>query len=313
MAELRPFRAGDLDGIVAVLAAACPREHVDAERFANHVLLDEGFEADGLLVAVAEGEVVGVCHGVVADRQRYPLPAGAGWISLLAVDPAHQRQGIGGALLDGVLAWLRGRGASRVDFCAYPPGYFVPGLDQDAYPDAVALLESRGFVRRVQSVGQSVPVVEELPGSVTKLIDARLAEGYELRPATWGDLPEVIEWASRAVAPDWGDILRHEVIARHRPDRILLCRSPQGDVVGFSTYASYDGDVARFGPIGVDPGQRGKALGAILLAQTMARQAGEGARESYFLWGETEGVAFDMYARAGWTVNRRFHLLRKEF
>lgn len=311
---IRPFIADDLPGIIGVLLEACPREEISQERFAQHILLDEGFHREGLLVAIEEttGEVMGVCYAVLAGPHRVPLPWGTGWITLLAVGPTHRRQGVGGALVDTAIAWLEARGAERVDFCAYPPGYFVPGLDAETYPDAMTLLASKGFEVRITSVGQSAPISDTIPDSIAKLKQQRLEEGYAIEPAGWGDLPELIQWAAEKVAPDWGDIVREESRRRARPDRIVLCRDPQGAVVGFSTFASYDGDIGRFGPIGVDPSQRGKALGAILLAETMAQQAREGASESYFLWGETHGPAFTMYERAGWRVNRTFQLLRKD-
>lgn len=309
MPEIRPFAARDLDAVIALLAEACPREEIDAERFANHVLLQPDHHPDGLLVAVSQGRVWGVVNAVMSAGGAHP--DGVGWITLWAVARERRREGIGGALLEAALSWLSARGATMVDFAAHPAGYFLPGLDAEEYPDAASVLASRGFVPRVEAVGQAAKVVDEIPADVATLQTRREGEGYTFADATWADLPEAMAWANAAIAPTWGDILRDEAQRRHRPDRLTVCRNPEGRIVGVSTFASYDGDVARFGPIAVDDSQRGKGLGAILLAITMAKQAREGATRAYFLWGETEGPAMTMYTRAGWRVERRFTLWRR--
>jgi ribosomal protein S18 acetylase RimI-like enzyme len=61
----------------------------------------------GLLVADREGVVVGaVMAGYDGHR---------GWINYLGVDPAHQREGVGRALVDAAVEYLRDLGCPKVN------------------------------------------------------------------------------------------------------------------------------------------------------------------------------------------------------
>src|SRR5690242_17527143 len=95
--EIRPFRSGDEAGVVALLARTMTGEAISLARFTRQVLLDANFRADGAPVAVDGGDVVGFALGVARQvpLENAPSDADRGYLTLLGVDPGHQRRGIG--------------------------------------------------------------------------------------------------------------------------------------------------------------------------------------------------------------------------
>lgn len=67
-----------------------------------------------ILVADDDGAVVGYAYAAVEGHDYMALRGPAGVLHDVVVDPAHRGRGVGGALLDAVLAALAARGAPRV-------------------------------------------------------------------------------------------------------------------------------------------------------------------------------------------------------
>jgi GNAT superfamily N-acetyltransferase len=111
MAQIRPIADPELDAALEILRRA-----------------GFGPSVDRLLSfprASPDGEVF------VARRRRRGAPAGVvacasfgatGWIGSLAVTPEAQRRGLGSALTEAAIAWLRERGAATVQLYATPMG-----------------------------------------------------------------------------------------------------------------------------------------------------------------------------------------------
>jgi L-amino acid N-acyltransferase YncA len=112
-ATLRPATAADDAALLAIDAATwsafvspAPPPPADLPFF------DRGIAPEDVLVAVADGAVV----GYAAIGPSIPVPANAHVVMLrsLAVLPAHQGRGIGQRLLDAAVAETRARGARRL-------------------------------------------------------------------------------------------------------------------------------------------------------------------------------------------------------
>jgi putative acetyltransferase len=120
--SIRDERAGDIDAIRAVVAAAFAG-HPHSQQ-TEHRIVDALRAADVLslsLVAESDGAVVGyVAFSPVSIGDGSP-----GWYGLgpVAVAPAQQRRGIGRVLIEAGLARLRGLGAAGCVVVG-DPGYY---------------------------------------------------------------------------------------------------------------------------------------------------------------------------------------------
>src|SRR5439155_19080563 len=74
-----------------------------------------------------------------------PPDADRGYITLLAVAPSHQRQGVGAALLAHAESFLKSQNRTTVMIASYAPGYFIPGVDVKAHAAALEFLTKRGY------------------------------------------------------------------------------------------------------------------------------------------------------------------------
>lgn len=313
--RLRTHRRGDAERLVGLVNKAMPADAVTAEGFAENVFLDSNFDPDGLIVAEVDDHPVGFAYAV---RQRstmgIPVPEEGGWITLFAVHPAHRRRGIGTAVLTAAVDFLRRNGSAWVVVSGYPPAYFLPGVDPEAYPAAVPCLERLGFDTTSHPVAMDAPLHSyATPGQVLELTATRESEGYTFADAGPDDMAELIRHASNDLAPDWGEALRASAIRHRRLDRTRIARDPGGTIVGFATYGAYSGIPDRFGPFGVLGDQRGTGLGRILLHQTMTRMRAEGAHVAWFLWTGENSPAGHLYRSAGFVTTRRFQVMKLTF
>ena len=148
-ADLRIRAAGSADlPAVSRLAGALVRLHHgwDAQRFMLVDRVEEGyawwFERElgnrdaVILVAEADGAVVGYAYGTVEERDWNALLERAGWVHDVFVDPAARNRGVGRALMQAVVAALEARGVPRV---------VLLSAEQNA--GAQALFASLGFRR----------------------------------------------------------------------------------------------------------------------------------------------------------------------
>ncbi|GAA3475245.1 hypothetical protein GCM10018965_097980 [Nonomuraea roseola] len=306
---VRAFAPGDEHSLIESWNRSLPGDPTTAAWFRDCVLLDPNFDPEGLRVAVAEGRVVGCAYAV---RRLTPLAPGTdlepetGWIPFFFVAPDHRGGGLGRRLLTEALEFLRARGRTRVDFASYTPNYVLPGADPELYPDGFALLTGLGFGTLYSPVAMDRTLVGYLtPQDVHELRAKRESEGYGFRSPADGELPELIRFAADEFNPDWGEAIRH-----HRDPTRMVIAKKRDRLVGFALYAAYRGIPERFGPFGVDEGERGTGLGKILLHLTMTRMRAEGLHSSWFLWTGEASPAGHLYTRAGYQVTRRFHVMR---
>lgn len=135
---MRPATADDLHECAALLARA--RDEL-ADRRGGALLLSAGRAdvaewLDGgpgrtLLVGEYEGATVGLAAGRVGERR-------LGTVDCCYVRPEARRVGVGGALVDALMAWFREAGCSGVDALALPGDR-----------DTKQLYESAGFTARL--------------------------------------------------------------------------------------------------------------------------------------------------------------------
>lgn len=311
-ATIRPFQSGDGPQIARAWTAAASADGITYDRFRDMFLLDRNFDASGLLVAEAHGEIVGAAYGVhrriAADGA--DLEPDSGWVPFFFVTPGHRNQGLGAALVGGVMEWLANKGAKTAYFSSYTPNYFLPGLDAARYPDAARLLAKLGFTTQYESVAMDRTLNDyELPERIREKVASLRADGWTFGSPTGDDLVDLIDIAGSRFNPDWSRGIREGVLGGQPLERIISVRNPEGVMLGWAMHGTYENVLERFGPFGVLPESRGTGLGEILLHLTLERMRALGAHSAWFLWTEETSAAGYLYAKTGFTVTRTFAIL----
>jgi ribosomal protein S18 acetylase RimI-like enzyme len=119
--QIRP--AGDEDRLPLALVFAAVAEERDGIATEPPVDVEEraaGWNLDGMLVAVADGEVIGSVH---VDASRH----GFGEIGM-AVAREWRGRGVGSALLAAAIEWARGRGLHKLSLSVWPHNAAAIGL-----------------------------------------------------------------------------------------------------------------------------------------------------------------------------------------
>jgi GNAT superfamily N-acetyltransferase len=311
---IRTYRGGDERGWIAAWNAAMPADGITEGVLINRILTDANFDPEGLLIAEEDGQIVG---GLVAIVRRLPLSGtdlepDSGWITAFFVHPDFRERGVGHALLQAADQFFVARQRSTVYFASYAPNYFVPGIDRNTYPAGAHLLEAVGFSTLYQCVAMDRNLVGfQIPEDVRALEAARREEGYMVEPLTLPYVAAVIAFNEREFDPDWTRAIRDALKTGVPLSHILIAR--RGDeVVGFCLYGGYDGVGDRFGPFGVAESLRGTGLGKVLLYRCLEQMRWEGLHGAWFLWTGEKEPAGRLYVRAGFSVTRRFDVMKKQ-
>lgn len=311
---IRTYRLGDASRLADAWTESAPRDGITRQRFLEQVLLDRNFDRAGLSVAVSGGDVVGAAYAV---RRRVAAfgsdtEPDSGWIPFFFVVPSHRHNGIGTALVQSAIDWLERGGATTISFSSYTPNYFLPGLDGDSYPDAARLLERFSFATQYTAVGMIRSLDDyRIPPAAAANIDRLRSDGYYLGEARPEDLVDLIEVATTEFNPDWGRAIREAYLQGMPVEQIIVVRDPGGAMLGWAMHGAYENVTDRFGPFGVLSSQRGKRLGEALLHVTLQHMRARNARTAWFLWTDESSPAGHLYVKAGFHVDRHFHVLQR--
>ena len=298
MIDVRPFRAADLDAVVALARETLGEDAPSTVRLARDFLLDPGFVPEDLLTAEQGGRPAGF---LLAPRLRPPALADAEsqhrtqWIAAFGVDPDRRRQGIATALLRRALEAATRDGLDKVDVADFPVRYLVPGIDPVAAGPAHALLVDRfGFRQRdsVASMAIDLAAIRDRP-----------AEGGEpIRRLSPGEIPQVRDFLRDAFGWSWwlhmARALEAQLAGAPTPSDTLVAWDG-GTPAGVVHYSG-----ARFGPLAVAERARGQGLGRRLTLAALVLMRDRGLARAYFLIADAQAERF--YSRLGFTVQRRF-------
>ena len=300
---------------VEILSSTMQREAIDRVKFARQVLLDPNFDPYLSLLAKFEGEPAGYVLGL---RRKVPLEnapddSDRGYITLFGVLDRFRNRGVGTQVLAAVEQSLGDRGCKSIWISPYAPGYFLPGVDVQAHPTGLDFLKRRGYVEVYRPISMECELWDfERPAWVRDREAEHRNQGIAYTEFTPALVRPLIEFAERAFQGDWVRVCRSsslKILDGDNPRRIQIAvdnAQSEPRVLGFS---HHEGE--RFGPIGVDPGQRGRGIGQILMYRTLQAQREAGYRTSWFLWSD-EKTADRLYNAAGFRLARTFALLKKD-
>lgn len=310
----RCYQPGDEANIVELWNRSLPKDPITAKRFRHLVLLDANFDPEGLRLAFDDTKLVGCVYSVRRKLPMYQtdLETDNGWITFFFLEPEYRRKGIGTRLMEAAVGFLKKQGRKNVFFASYAPNYVFPGIDEDAYPEAYAFLLAQGFTKLYSPVAMDRCLVDfVISEDILELKAEREKEGYTFTQAEDKDLYEVIQFANEKFNPDWGRAIREGILQGLPLHRILIARHHK-DLVGFCIYGGYEGIPERFGPFGVDPEQQGKGLGKIILNHCLFLMKAESLHNAWFLWTSDKSAAGHLYLKTGFSITRKFHVMKKE-
>lgn len=310
--ELISFEQKYEEELVELWNRTMTADPISIQRFRTQVLLDENFDRELCLLALAEGRIEGFILGM---KRRFPylergLEPDRGWISVMFVAGEHRRRGIGTCLADEVEKRLSKLGAETVTLAAYSPNYFFPGIDIHAYPEAAAFFEARGYT----GTEESYSMCRDLHGFVIspewrKRKEEAEGKGFVFRSFQWKDALELLEFAKTNFGGGWKRNLLLAMRAGEAEDvvTVVLLRD---EIVGFAMRKT-DGNPMRFGPIGVCEKVRNAGIGGILFQVKQQEMCSKGICYLYFLSTDAPGRRF--YERHGVKVFRTYRKYQKSF
>lgn len=309
MVLIRGYRGDDEGALLSLWNESLPFDPIDRRTFHRKVLLDPNFDPDWLLVAEAEGKLVGFCLCLIrrVPMEKVGLEPERGWITAFGVCQKRRRQGIGRALLERAFRLFLGAGRKEVLISPYTPHYFVPGVDERCYPDALPFLKRHGFevIHRPLSMDANIVLFDYAPYFrwETKLI----GQGVKVRPLRPHEVPNLLRFLVSHMPGDWvrhaRDLLSDITKGLGDYDQFLIAVR-DGEILG---YCQFEGE--HFGPFGVRKDWQGKGIGTVLLAKALKTMREKGLHNAWVLW-TSEEAARRLYARFGFKETRRFAILR---
>lgn len=309
---LETYLSDDLPAVVALLQSVLFLEPMTEAAFARKVLLDPNFDPAGAFVARSvKGTVIGFVLALVRHR---PLEDGVddrerGWITLLGVARAFQRQGVGTALLECAERWLSAQGRTEIWISPYAPHYWTPGVDEAAYPEAILFLRQRGYQVAYRPLSMDLSLVGwSVPEVITSNVWKR---EIHVEPFETEAIPLLTTFLRREFPGDWQRYVREtmeQIVTGRRPaEELLLAWSvAERALLGF---AQSEGE--RFGPFGVAASMRGQGIGARLLCAALATMRQRGFHNAWFLWTD-DRTAHRLYRPMGFRETRRYAVMHKD-
>lgn len=308
--RLRPMTPDDAGSVAALLAAAeavdRTEEHYDVDDVHEDLRDPATDPAADWLLAERDGRVV--AHQRLLVR---PPEHGVQQISVDgAVHPDHRGQGIGGLLVERMVARAHAhaeeRGARAVVSATAPDD--VAGAADVLI--AADLLPHRWTFVMTADLRGALPDPPEVP------------DGFALQ--TWEGLdPEEIRAVHNVVFADhpgfasWDAAMWHQRITdsrHHRPAASLLLRDPDGAIAAYVHTEEYDAATAATGrreswvaKVGTVPTHRRRGLAGLVLRHLMHRHAAEGYLAATLdVDSENPSGANSVYEQAGFRVTRRW-------
>lgn len=238
-----------------------------------------------------------------------------GWVDAIAVLPAQQRQGAGGALLAWAERWLLGQGCTsfRLGAGLRP---FAPGLPSGLRSDR--FFANRGYAAQTDS-GRVWDMARDLRDYVAPP-NVRRGLPCAVRPAQPGDEDMLLAFLAREFPGRWHFECQEHLRGGGRLADYLLLLTEAG-VEGFCQLTFEDSlrPLDRFfmhrlprpwgqlGPIGVGVARRGGGYGAVLLDAGLRHLRAAGVAGCVIDWTDLP----DFYGKFGFQRYRQYEMLVK--
>ncbi len=313
--SIRHYQGGDEKAIVDLWNEALPQDTVSDLLFRNRVLLDPNFDPKGCFIAVDNSlNLVGFLLAIYRKTPLFgtDIEPDIGWITIFFTHPAYRRKGIGSALFNAAETYLCSLGRKYIYISSYTPNYFNPGIDQKMYAGAVEFLKNRNYSSQSLASAMDKSLVGfKIPKDVKALKIQRENEGYFFDYLSTPLMVDTLKFIYEQFGSDWARAVREALLGGVSNKNFIIARKHHR-VIGFACFGAYDNIGERFGPFGVHKDFRGLGLGKILLYHTLYVMRQNGMHNAWLLWTTENSPAGELYKRAGFTVTRRFCIMKKQ-
>lgn len=304
LVEIRPYRPEDEAGVVTVWNTAMWADPVTMAAWRSVYLCDRNFRPGLCPVAVVDGSIVGFVLAFEAFDGELSRPrSGESCVVAFGVLPEFRRSGIATKLFRVLEEGLLENGVGRIVVGPYIPSYIAPGVDVEAYPEAVHLLGDWGAATASWPLSMKV----SLTGYRARVPVRQAARTMIVRAAVPRDIVPCLEFVRREF-PHWiadaASVTSQIFGADPRPVSLFVALD-NDEITGFALSRG-----ERFGPFGVHERARGQGIGSMLLAATLTTMRAKGFHCAWFLW--TNDRAARLYRSHGFEEVRRFALMAKE-
>lgn len=304
LVDIRPYRPKDEAGVIDVWNTAMWADPVTMAVWRSVYLCDGNFRPALCPVAVVDGSIVGFVLAFGAFDGELSRPRGAeSWVVAFGVLPEFRRRGIATKLLQVLEEGLLENGVARIVVGPYIPSYIAPGVDVEAYPEAVQFLGQWGAA----TVSWPLSMKVSLTGYRARVPVRQAARPIIVREALPRDIVPCLEFVRREF-PHWtadaASVTSQVFGADPRPVSLFVALD-NDEITGFALSRG-----ERFGPFGVHEQARGQGIGSMLLAATLTVMRAKGFHCAWFLW--TNDRAARLYRSHGFEEIRRFALMAKD-
>lgn len=306
--EIRPYRAGDEPSLIATWNETMWADPIEPIAWRTRYLLDPNFTPETCPVAVDShtGDVIGFVLGFTnrtADQSGTDA-----WVVGFGVREPYRRRRIGTSLMQAFEARAQEDSATRVLYGPYIPSYITPGVDVDAYADALAFLAAIGASEGARPLSMKANLTNYRPeAGVGARTQALVDEGITIRPAQPADILPLLAFLDEHF-PHWkGDAtgVMRDLFGGDPRTVTLHIAEDNGTIIGYAQTRS-----ERFGPFGVNEAYRGRGVGAVLLSRTLRAMRAQGFHSAWFLW--TSDRTAKLYTQHGFEEVRRFAMVTKD-
>ena len=323
---IRELRRADVPAIVKLWNACVERKEV-LYRPLTEAYFEEkflNFEGAILLAAEEEGKLTGWISGsrIVDFLPGQTEENTPGYLTVIMVDPACRRCGIGSALLGELESRFAGMGKklsavsslNPVNLDWVIPG--TPGHEHNNMPGAdegcpgYAFLQKKGYAVRVREVAMYLNLADYQPSEEIEKKRSALKE-HGIKAGLYDPAMgcEFDGMCDRVGSEYWRKVLRDETTAEN--PRPILAAVTDGHIVGFT------GPVDRqpngrgwFTGICTDPLYEKRGIASVLFNDLMGEFIKVGAEYSTLFTG-TENHAQRLYLKTGFRPARHFAIMNK--
>lgn len=308
--NIAPYAAQNDSALLSLWNACLHHDQLDLPNFYKRIVFDTNFDPQKLLLAWDGQTLAGFAYATcrVVPDEIAGMEEGKGWIVAMGVHPAYRRQRIGTELVARAEKKLRAQGVKTVALGAYSSNYIFPGIDMDAYGDALGFFESLGYKKSGESCSMSMGLHGyRTPEKYVARKAGLEAEGYRFALFTPRDTLALYDFLKRDFPYFMADIRRNIQLGRAERT-LILAHDPKGEVAGF-VLRGMDRTDERFGPFATRPSLQGIGLGGVLFHEMMENLVRARVFYTYFLW--TGGRNLDIYGTWGMKIYRRYAMVGK--